>query len=60
MGSMSEARVRFLTAVKAHYTARYHQGWLSSMGLRVLKVRRFTTVGVDSHAFSWSIYLVNF
>ncbi|CAM9702894.1 unnamed protein product, partial [Ectocarpus sp. 8 AP-2014] len=37
MGSMSEARVRFLTAVKAHFTARYHQGWLSSMGLRVLK-----------------------
>eukprot|EP00903_Cladosiphon_okamuranus_P022319 g20525.t1 len=37
MGSMAEARVRFLTAVKAHYTARYHQGWLSSMGLRVLK-----------------------
>lgn len=41
MGSMSEARVRFLTAVKAHYTARYHQGWLSSMGLRVLKVGYF-------------------
>lgn len=40
MGSMAEARVRFLTAVKAHYTARYHQGWLSSMGLRVLKVKR--------------------
>ncbi len=39
MGSMAEARVRFLTAVKAHYTARYHQGWLSSMGLRVLKVK---------------------
>lgn len=40
MGSMSEARVRFLTAVKAHCTERYRQGWLSSTGLRVLKVRR--------------------
>lgn len=39
MGSMWEARVRFLTAVKAHFTERYRHGWLSSTGLRVLKVR---------------------
>lgn len=39
-GSMEEARVRFLTAVKAHCTERYKQGWLSSTGLRVLKVSR--------------------
>lgn len=38
MDSMAEARVRFLTAVKAHFTERYRHGWLSSMGLRVLKV----------------------
>lgn len=38
LDSMSEARVRFLTAVKAHCTERYRQGWLSSTGLRVLKV----------------------
>ena len=50
MASMSEARVRFLTAVKAHYTARYHQGWLSSMGLRVLKVMEQRVVGAFS---SW-------
>lgn len=48
MGSMAEARVRFLTAVKAHFTARYHKGWLSSMGLRVLKVGSVVFLGREN------------
>ncbi|CAN0042863.1 unnamed protein product [Scytosiphon promiscuus] len=49
MGSMAEARVRFLTAVKAHFTARYHKGWLSSMGLRVLKESMDAQLDYDDH-----------
>ncbi|KAG5183566.1 Sodium/hydrogen exchanger family-domain-containing protein [Tribonema minus] len=35
--AMAEARVRFLSAVKANYQERLHQGWLSASGARVLR-----------------------
>lgn len=36
--ALEEARVRFLTAVKANLQELYQKGWVSSSGMRVLKV----------------------